>query len=178
MAIVSQSAVLFDSSVHDNISYGSNYTRWEVERAANAAGIHEFVKGLQDGYDTYLGDKGGHISGGQAQMVGIARALVRRPAVLVLDECTSNLDPESARVIHNTIGRLVDEGGAYDKKMTVIIITHSQEMMRCAEKVVVMSYGEVVESGKLEELLERRGELHRLLNKEEWVKSNGHEGSI
>ncbi|KAI5837635.1 P-loop containing nucleoside triphosphate hydrolase protein [Morchella snyderi] len=177
MAIVSQSAVLFDSSVHDNISYGSNYTRWEVERAAKAAGIHEFVKDLQDGYDTYLGDKGGHISGGQAQMIGIARALVRRPAVLILDECTSNLDPESARVIHNTIGRLVDEGGAYDKKMTVIIITHSQEMMRCAEKVVVMSYGEVVESGKLQELLERRGELHRLLNKEEWVKNNGHEGS-
>ncbi|RPB10281.1 P-loop containing nucleoside triphosphate hydrolase protein [Morchella conica CCBAS932] len=177
MAIVSQSAVLFDSSVHDNISYGSNYTRCEVERAAKAAGIHEFVKGLQDGYDTYLGDKGGHISGGQAQMIGIARALVRRPAVLVLDECTSNLDPESAMVIHNTIGRLVDKGGAYDKKMTVIIITHSQEMMRCAEKVVVMSHGEVVESGKLEELLERRGELHRLLNKEEWVKSNGHDGS-
>lgn len=173
MAIVSQSPVLFDISVHDNIAYGSNYPRKDVERAAKEAGIHDFIMSLPEGYNTHLGDNGGHLSGGQAQRMGIARALVRKPAILILDECTSNLDPENAKVIHETINRLVSGGGANGKRMTVIMITHSREMMQCAERVVVLSYGEVVESGSLEELLGRGGELHRLLSRGEWIESHG-----
>lgn len=169
MAIVSQSPVLFNISIHDNISYGSEHTRWEVERAARAVGIHEFIMSLPDGYDTHPGDNGSHLSGGQAQRLAIARALVRNPTILILDECTSNLDPESARVIQESISCIINGGGAGRKKMTVVIITHSQEMMRCAERIVVIGHGEVMESGALEELLERGGELHRLLSRGEWV---------
>lgn len=166
MAIVPQSPVLFGTSVHDNIAYGGEHTRWEVERAARAAGIHEFIMSLPDGYNTHLGDNGSHLSGGQAQRIVIARALVRNPTILVLDECTSNLDSESVKVIQETISCLLKEGQAGRKKMTVVIITHSEEMMRCAERIIVLSHGEVVESGGLEELLERGGELQRLLSRE------------
>lgn len=166
MAVVPQSAVLFGTSVHDNISYGSEHTRWEVERAARAAGIHEFIMSLPDGYNTHVGDNGSHLSGGQAQRIVIARALVRNPMILILDECTSNLDPESTKFIQDTILGLRKAGEVGWQKMTVIIITHSQEMMQCAERVIVLSHGEVVECGGFEELLKREGELHRLLSRE------------
>lgn len=169
MAIVPQSPVLFGTSVHDNISYGNEHTRWEVERAARAAGIHEFITSLPNGYNTHLGDNGSHLSGGQAQRIVIARALIKNPAILILDECTSNLDPESTKVIQETITSLRKAGQAGWKKMTVIIITHSQEMMQCAERIIVLSHGEVAESGDFEELLEDHGELHRLLSRgESW----------
>lgn len=122
---------------------------------------------LPDQYDTNLGNNGSHISGGQAQRMAIARALVRNPTILILDECTSNLDLESTKVIQESISRLV-EGGASGKKMTLILITHSQEMMRCAERVVVVSHGEAVESGSFEELLKRGGELYRLLSRRDF----------
>lgn len=99
--------------------------------------------------------------------MAIARALVRNPTILILDECTSNLDLESTKVIQESISRLV-EGGAGGKKMTLILITHSQEMMRCAERIVVVSHGEVVESGSFEELLKRGGELYRLLSRRDF----------
>lgn len=166
MAIVPQSPVLFGTSVHNNISYGGEHTRWEVERAARAAGIHEFIMSLPGGYNTHLGDNGSHLSGGQAQRIVIARALVRNPTILILDECTSNLDSESARVIQETINHLLKAGEAGWKKMTVVIITHSQEMMQFAERIIVLSHGEVVESGAFEELLEREGELYRLLSRD------------
>lgn len=166
MAIVPQSPVLFSNSVYDNISYGGEHTHLEVERAARAAGIHEFIMSLPEGYNTHLGDNGSHLSGGQAQRIVIARALVRNPKILILDECTSNLDSGNAKVIQETITCLLKAGEAGWKKMTVIIITHNQEMMKCAERIIVLGQGEVVECGAFEELLEREGELHRLLSRD------------
>ncbi|KAG0637482.1 P-loop containing nucleoside triphosphate hydrolase protein [Tuber brumale] len=143
----------------ENISYGGGYSRSEVESAARSAGIHEFIDGLPDGYRTCLANGGSELSGGQAQMIAIARALVRPCSLLIFDECTSSLDTESARVVHETIKRLVKG----ERKLTVIIITHSREMMQCADRIVVMSKGGIVEDGRFEELCEGGRELNRLL---------------
>ncbi|CUS07101.1 unnamed protein product [Tuber aestivum] len=161
ISLVPQSPILFDTTIHENITYGGSYSRSEVESAARSAGIHEFIDGLSDGYNTYLTNGGSTLSGGQAQRIAIARALVRSCSLLIFDECTSSLDAESARVVHGSIRRLV-EG---ERKMTIVIITHSKEMMRCADRIVVMSKGGIVEDGRFEELSERGGELNRLLAK-------------
>ncbi|KAG0124731.1 P-loop containing nucleoside triphosphate hydrolase protein [Tuber indicum] len=161
ISLVPQTPTLFNTTIQENISYGGGYSRSEVESAARSAGIHEFIDGLRDGYNTCLVNGGSEISGGQAQMIAIARALVRPCSLLIFDECTSSLDSESARVVHETIKRLA-EG---ERKMTVIIITHSKEMMRCADRIVVMSKGGVVEDGRFEELCAGEGELNRLLVK-------------
>ncbi|CAZ81089.1 unnamed protein product [Tuber melanosporum] len=152
----------------ENISYGGGCSRSEVESAARSAGIHEFIDSLRDGYNTCLVNGGSELSGGQAQMIAIARALVRPCSLLIFDECTSSLDSESARVVHETIKRLA-EG---ERKMTVIIITHSKEMMRCADRIVVMSKGGVVEDGRFEELCTGEGELNRLLVRGESRRGN------
>lgn len=108
IAVVSQSANLFDASVAENIAYGSEVPIGEIHRAAKAANIHDFIKGLPDGYDTNLGENASLISGGQAQRLQIARALVRTSNILVLDECTSALDVDNQRTILDTIIRIKD----------------------------------------------------------------------
>lgn len=107
IAVVSQSANLFDASVIDNIAYGSeDVSREEIYRAARAANIHEFITSLPQGYDTNLGENASLISGGQAQRLQIARALVRRSNILILDEATSSLDVDNARAILDTIVKI------------------------------------------------------------------------
>jgi ATP-binding cassette subfamily B (MDR/TAP) protein 1 len=194
IAIVPQSTTIFPSSIVGNIVYGlpaSSPLRSldNIRQAARAAGIAEFIESLPQGYNTLVGEGGTGLSGGQAQRVGIARAVVRRPDVLVLDEATSALDVESAGVVRGTVRRLVrgeadgngDEegqysggrgkrkergvqGGANVGKMTVIIITHAREMMAIADKIIVLEQGAVVEEGGFEELKRRRrGAFARLL---------------
>lgn len=106
IAVVSQSANLFDATVAENISYGSDVPIGEVHRAAKAANIHDFIVSLPDGYDTNLGENASLISGGQAQRLQIARALVRRSNILILDECTSALDVDNARAVLDTIVKI------------------------------------------------------------------------
>ena len=108
IAVVSQSANLFDASVADNIAYGSDVPTGEIHRAAQAANIHEFIQSLPQGYDTNLGENASLISGGQAQRLQIARALVRRSNILILDECTSALDVDNQRAVLDTIVRIKD----------------------------------------------------------------------
>ena len=105
------------------------------------------------------------LSGGQAQRIAIARALVRKPAVLILDEATSALDVESASLVRQTIEDLVKDRA---RAMTVIIITHSRDMMEIAEDVIVLDQGRIVEQGGFEELLTRNGALSNLLSGGEW----------
>lgn len=156
IALVSQSPTLFPASVHDNIAYGlrAPVPPAVVRAAARAAGIDDFILSLPHGFATLIGDGGGGsgLSGGQAQRIAIARALARRPDVLVLDEATSALDMESAGVVRESVRRLVREGG-----LTVVIITHAREMMEVAERVVVLEGGRVVEEGGFGELRGRRG---------------------
>jgi ATP-binding cassette, subfamily B (MDR/TAP), member 1 len=168
MAVVSQTPYLFDLTIRENITYGLDPTRVEisdvqVEKAARLAGIHDFITSLIRGYDTPLGDCGSTLSGGQAQRIALARALVRDPQILLLDECTSGLDPESSRDVQAAVSGLVQKGGR-----TMVIITHKEEMIRVADRVVVMKNGEIVETGTFDEVCALRGELWNILRSGEW----------
>lgn len=162
ISLVPQSPTIFPDSVMENITYGlpptSTFrTPGHVKAAATAVGLHDFITSLPAGYETLLGDGGIGLSGGQVQRLGIARAIVRRPQVLIMDEPTSNLDAVSAEGIRNLAAQL-GRGGAM-----VLVITHSQEMMRACGRCVVMKDGTVVEDGSWADLLARRGELWGLV---------------
>ncbi|KAF2140981.1 uncharacterized protein K452DRAFT_319263 [Aplosporella prunicola CBS 121167] len=164
ITLVSQTPTIFPATVAENITYGLASSDPlaspnNVRDAAAGAGIDEFLASLPAGYDTLIGEGGVGLSGGQAQRIAIARALVRRPDVLVLDEATSALDVESAGIVRATVERLISG----DHGMTVIIITHSREMMAIAEQVVMLGDGKVLEMGGFEELKRRRGAFARLL---------------
>jgi ATP-binding cassette subfamily B (MDR/TAP) protein 1 len=162
LAVLSQNPTLFDATIAENITYGlsppPNLT--EVIRAAKMAGAHEFITSLPESYNTLLGDAGVGLSDGQAQRVAIARALVRRPRILILDECTSNLDAESARTVKECLLRLVEEERG---RMTVIMITHSKELMKAAQRIVVIADGAVIEDGRYGELRAKGGAFSKLL---------------
>ncbi|KAE8352917.1 P-loop containing nucleoside triphosphate hydrolase protein [Aspergillus coremiiformis] len=165
VAIVSQQPTIFPGTIEANISYGleegSPLRTWRnVRDAAKAAGIDDFVSSLPEGYFTVIGDGGVGLSGGQAQRLVIARALVRRPQILILDEATSSLDPVSAEIIRHTVQELVTS----QLGLTVIIITHAREMMEIADNVIVLERGCVIESGPYETLARRPGHLQALIN--------------
>ena len=188
IATVPQTPVLFPATIAQNIAYAlppnhPNNHPSATETAARQAGIHEFVASLPGGYQTPIGDGGVPLSGGQAQRIAIARALVREPQVLILDEATSALDPASAEVVRDTIARLMKEGvraqvGGHGEenrrgKITVLVITHSRQMMEICERAVVLERGRVVEEGRFEDLVERRwGKLRQLLSGGEWVRED------
>ncbi|GIC91035.1 uncharacterized protein Aud_007476 [Aspergillus udagawae] len=158
ISIVSQQPTIFPGTIHHNICYGLRDESplrefHSVRAAAQAAGIDDFIVSLPSGYSTAIGDGGVGLSGGQAQRLVIARAVVRRPQMLILDEATSNLDPESAKVIRQTVQRLVSARSG----LTVIIITHSREMMEIADNIVVLQQGSIVEQGPYDVLARRRG---------------------
>lgn len=166
IAIVPQTAVILPMTVAHNIIYGLSLSQPQtttnsIESAAKAAGVHDFIMTLPQGYDTPIGDGGLGVSGGQAQRIVIARALVRKPRMLILDEATSALDKESAAQIRETVRRLIDDQRS---RMTVIVITHAKEMMTLGDKVVVMKEGRCIEEGTFDELKWKRdGELARML---------------
>ena len=167
VSIVSQQPTIFPGTIQENLSYGLDEnsplsTMNNVCAAAQAAGIDEFITSLPHGYLTTIGDGGVGLSGGQAQQLVIARALVRRPQILILDEATSSLDPNSAEVIRQTVTRLV----AAQTGLTVIIITHAREMMEIADKVVVIDQGCIIEQGVYGDLVRRSGGKLRALVEE------------
>lgn len=174
ITIVSQTPTLFPTSISANIVYGlprSNplNTAANVRAAAAEAGLHDFISSLPNGYDTIIGEGGMGLSGGQAQRVAIARALARRPNILILDEATSALDQESAGVIRESILRLRRKQRENEERvMTVIAITHSRDMMKMCDGVVMLDRGRVVEEGGYEELLRREGRFAGMMRGEVW----------
>lgn len=156
IAVVSQDTVLLHESVRDNIAYGRpEATQEEVERAAQAANAHGFIRELPDGYRTILGERGTRLSGGQRQRIAIARALLRDAPILILDEATSALDTESERLVQEAIDRLIQD-------RTVLVIAHRLATVREADRILVLEDGRVVESGRHADLHARGGLYRRL----------------
>jgi ATP-binding cassette subfamily B protein len=159
---VFQESFLFDASIGENIRLGRpDATDAEVEAAARAAGIHEFIAGLPHGYGSPAGEAGARLSGGQRQRIALARALVRRPSVLVLDEATSALDAETESGIVATLRAL-------HGRQTLVSVTHRLATVRDADLIVVMADGRVAEQGTHESLLAGKGVYARL-----WSQQSG-----
>jgi subfamily B ATP-binding cassette protein MsbA len=151
VGIVTQQTILFNRSVADNISYGSRGASLEqIEGAAKRANAHTFIKELDEGYDTVIGERGSLLSGGMAQRIAIARALLRNPPILILDEATSALDNESERLVQGALNELM-------KDRTVLVIAHRLSTISHADVIVVMDNGKIVEQGTHAELLEQGG---------------------
>src|SRR5207253_912069 len=151
IAVLLQEALVFDATVRENIAYGRpNATDEEIVRAAKAADAHEFIAALPNGYETVVGQKGRRLSGGQRQRIAIARAMIRDAPILILDEPTSDLDPESGHRILEPLRRLMSG-------RTTIIISHNLITVREATTILVLKEGRVIEQGTHVDLVTRDG---------------------
>ncbi|MCG3887441.1 lipid A ABC transporter ATP-binding protein/permease MsbA [Photobacterium leiognathi] len=160
VAVVSQNVHLFNDTIANNIAYASHdaYSRADIERAAELAYAMDFIKDMDNGLDTVIGENGVSLSGGQRQRLAIARALLRDAPVLILDEATSALDTESERAIQSALDEL-------QKDRTVLVIAHRLSTIENADQILVVDDGEIVERGTHAELISHDGayaQLHRI----------------
>lgn len=157
IGLVTQETVLFNDTVRANIAYGlEDVDEARIESAARAAFAHDFVLDLSRRYDTIIGERGSRLSGGQRQRIAIARALLKDPPILILDEATSSLDAESERLVQEALSNLM-------KGRTTLVIAHRLATVRRADRIVVLDGGEVREVGTHEELLRKAGGLYSRL---------------
>ncbi|XP_012692561.2 antigen peptide transporter 2 [Clupea harengus] len=158
MAMVSQNPVLFSGSVRYNIKYGlKGCSDEQVEEAAKRANADNFICKLEDGYNTDVGECGGQLSSGQKQCIAIARALVRRPQILILDECTSSMDVNTQEAVQAVLN------GA--EGQTVLVIAHRLQTVERADHIIFMDNGEVLEQGTQQQLMDMKGQYYRLKEK-------------
>ncbi len=168
LAIVQQDVFLFDGSVRDNIAYGRrNATDAEVEQAARRANAHEFIVKLPEKYDTFIGERGVKLSGGQQQRLAIARAILKSPQILILDEATSNLDTESEQLIQASMATLF-------AGRTTFVIAHRLSTVRRADMILLMEDGRVIERGNHEELMAARRAYYEMVMRQ--MESPGGDG--
>ncbi|MFC2100383.1 ABC transporter ATP-binding protein [Bacteroidota bacterium] len=158
MGIVTQDTILFNDSVLNNISFGLDNTSEEkVIEAAKVANAHNFIMEMKDGYLTHIGDRGVKLSGGQRQRISIARAVLRNPSILILDEATSSLDTESERLVQEALEKLMEN-------RTSIVIAHRLSTIKKADEIIVLNKGVIVEKGTHKELSEKNGLYKKLLD--------------
>ena len=168
LAIVQQDVFLFDGSVRENIAYGRHdATDAEVEDAARRANAHEFIEKLPEQYETFIGERGVKLSGGQQQRLAIARAILARPQILILDEATSNLDTESEQLIQASMASLL-------AGRTTFVIAHRLSTIRRADLILLMEDGRVIERGAHVELMQAGGEYSAMVRRQ--MESHAHEG--
>jgi ABC-type multidrug transport system fused ATPase/permease subunit len=151
MGIVTQETILFDDTIANNIAYGrSDIDPSRIEEAARLANAHEFITALPEGYQTRIGERGVRLSGGQRQRIAIARAILKDPPILILDEATSSLDAESERVVQEALDRVMEH-------RTTFVIAHRLSTILRADKILVLKDGTIVETGTHASLLVRQG---------------------
>jgi len=156
MGIVNQESILFNDTIFNNIAFGKETaTEEEVIAAAKVANAHEFILQTENGYQTNIGDRGSKLSGGQRQRISIARAVLKNPPILILDEATSSLDTESEKLVQDAIFNLM-------KNRTSIVIAHRLSTVRDADEICVVNEGEIVERGKHNSLLDQNGIYKKL----------------
>jgi ABC-type multidrug transport system fused ATPase/permease subunit len=157
IAIVQQESFVFSGTIRENIAYGRpEATSEEIVAAAKAAHAHEFVMRTPHGYESRLGERGVNLSGGQRQRLSIARALLKDPRILILDEATSSLDTESERKVQRALEHLM-------RGRTCFVIAHRLSTIRDADRIVVLDGGRIAECGTHAELLSRGGIYTRLV---------------
>ncbi len=160
IGVVLQDSILFGASIRENIAYGNpDASSEEIVEAARQAYAHNFIVSLPEGYDTIIGERGATLSGGQRQRVCLARAIIKRPSILILDEPTSAVDAESASLIHDALERL-------QSGKTTLVIAHNLADMEKFDLILVLKNNRVIEQGTHERLLEQRGRYYRLYQRQ------------
>jgi ABC-type multidrug transport system fused ATPase/permease subunit len=160
IGIVLQDSILFGASIRENIAYGKpEASLEEVVEAARRAHAHDFIAGLPEGYDTIIGERGATLSGGQRQRICLARAIIKRPSALILDEPTSAVDAESAALIHDALERL-------QQGKTTMVIAHNFAAMEKFDLILVLKNNRVLEQGTHQRLLEQKGRYYRLYQRQ------------
>ena len=156
MGNVNQDPILFNDTIFNNIAFGvENATMEEVVAAARIANAHDFIMEKEQGYETNIGDRGQLLSGGQRQRISIARAILKNPPILILDEATASLDTESERMVQEALDYLMSN-------RTTISIAHRLSTIRKADEIIVMNEGRIVERGTHDELIEKNGYYKKL----------------
>ncbi|MFP4020705.1 MAG: ABC transporter ATP-binding protein [Halanaerobium sp.] len=156
IGIVPQETILFSGSLRDNIAYGDlDADDRAIQESAKAANAHDFIMSFPDGYDTMVGERGVGLSGGQKQRISIARAILKNPKILILDEATSSLDSESEALVQEALEHLMEN-------RTTFIIAHRLSTIKNADKIVVVEQGEIMEQGSHQELLKKQGKYASL----------------
>lgn len=156
MGIMTQDTVLFTGSIADNIRYGKlDASRQEIEEAAKAVQIHDFIQSLEQGYDTVINDKGSKLSVGQKQLIAFARTMISKPAILILDEATASIDSHTERQIQQGIASLL-------KGRTSFVVAHRLSTIKQANRIFFVKNKKIVETGSHQELLDLKGEYYKL----------------
>lgn len=161
IGMVSQESILFNDTVFENIAFGmDDVSREEVIKAAKVANAHDFIMGLEEGYDTNIGERGNKLSGGQKQRVSIARAVLKNPPIMILDEATSALDTESEKLVQEALDHLMEN-------RTSLVIAHRLSTIKNADMILVLNKGKIVERGTHDELFTQKGHYFKLSTMQE-----------
>jgi subfamily B ATP-binding cassette protein MsbA len=161
MSIVTQEPILFNDTISANIALGTpDASLMDIEHAAIVANAHSFISQKEDGYQTNIGDRGSKLSGGERQRVTIARAVLKNPPILILDEATSSLDTESERLVQDAINKMM-------QNRTCVVIAHRLSTIRHADEIIVLQHGSIVERGTHEQLVDQNGFYKKLVEMQE-----------